>query len=212
MKQPAAVPFALGETYSGTDADSNLINNHLLGQVHLHQWINPTADAIRSANDRLSGKQVRAVILRNQVGAAVLPKRMVLLDATAGYDAIEAIDGYGDTLAMDRVVFVDPWLPSAGVADDDLFWGIIGGPTIVLTPAAGAAFNGDIAVGAPLVCATAATTGTSTAGRVSNVTLPGQTGATQAFSMANNCVGYALSARTTGETESDLLVDAICKF
>jgi hypothetical protein len=75
------------------------------------------------------------------------------------------------------------------------------------TPTAGADFNGDIAAGAPLVAATGTTSGNSTGGRVSNVTLPGQTGETAAFSAAANLVGYALSARTTGVTDADILVN-----
>lgn len=209
MHQFAVPPFFLGESYKGTDDDGNLINEHLVGQVHMLPYKDLSATALRTSRDRLTGRQVKAVICRNVTAAALLPKRVGLLDATAGYDMVETVDGYCDTLASTgRCVFIDPFLPSAGVADDDLFWGIVEGLTIVLTPAAGAAFNGDISAGAPLVAATAATTNTSTAGRVSNITVAGQTAGTAAFSMARNCLGYALSARTTGETEADLLVNA----
>lgn len=208
-------PFELGETLKGTDDSSGssvLINKEKLGVIHDFQDVDYSVSGLTSSRSLLSGHTITAVALRNESGIALLPKRVVSLTETAGRSPFTSVDGYATVLLKDRCVLVDPWLSSSGVADDDIFWGIIGGPAIVLTPTAGADFNGDIAVNAPLVAATGATSGNSTSGRVSNVTLPGTTGATAAFSAAANILGYALSAKTTGNTAADMLVHWTIKF
>lgn len=207
-------PFALGETMDGTDDNSNLINDHWLGQIFEHQAYDYSAASIRGSKARTTGRTITAVILRNTSGIALLGKRIGILDTTAGYGMLENCIGYSDTLLQDNIVIIDEWLDSNGVADDDLFWGILAGPVKVLVPLAGADYNGDIAVGNQLVAATGTTTGATTAGRVSNVTLPGQTGATQAFSAAHNIIGVALSAKTTQQTTAgqDVLINACIKY
>jgi hypothetical protein len=205
-------PFDLGETLQGTDDDGNLINTSWLGQIF--EIPSSTIPQFAAGNRaRRSGRPVVAVILRNESGQALLPKHVVNLTDTAGYSLLESADGYADALAQDHVAIVDEHLPSAGVADDDIFWGILKGPVTVLTPQeAGSQFNGDIAVGGHLVASTASTTLTANAGRVSNVTVVGQTGGTQAFSMARNILGFALSAKTTGNTDADLLICATIQY
>lgn len=210
-------PFELGTTYKGKDDDGNLINPHWLGQVHEFPYNNTSGSQVRGNRKRLSGRTILAVALRNESGLTLYGKHLARLTRTAGYSLLESVDGYAAALAEKDVVIIDPGLATGGVADDDIFWGIIGGPTTILTPEDGSAFNGNIAVGEPLVGATAATTGTSVAGRVSNVvhqaaTAGDTTAALQAFKMAANLIGYALSARTTGETNADLLINACIRL
>lgn len=208
------IPFLeLGETLSGTDDDGNLINKDKLGQIFEIPANNfGPGNFSDGSKKRLTGRSIIAVLVRNESGAALLPKRLVRFTRTAGYSLCESVDGYADTLAEKCVAIVDPDLPSAGVADDDIFWAILKGPTTILTPMAGAGFNGDISVGSQLVAATSTTTGATTAGRVSNVTMNATTGITDAFNMAANIVGKALSAKTTGNTNADLLVDACIQY
>ena len=210
MQFATNLPFPLGESAPGTDDDGNLITPDWLGKKFLIAANNISASG--PIKDRLTGRQIVAVPMRNTAGQAMLGKRVVQFERTAGYRSIDSFDGYAATLAEKGIGVLDEFLPAAGVADDDIAWVIVEGPVTVLTPDAGAAFNGDITVGAQLVAATAATTGTTVAGRLSNVTLPGQTGSTQAFQMAANQVGKALSARTTGETGADLLIHATIAF
>ncbi len=203
-------PFELGETLSGRDADLNLINLPWLGQAFFHPA--NRRGGPRASKARHTGKGIWAVALRNTSAGALLPKRLATLAyASAGVVAIETADGYADLTAEQRCVIVDPFLPAAGVAANDIFWGVINGRTTVTTTLGGGAAT-NIAVGAPLIAATAATSGATTAGRVQNITLPGQTGATDAFSMAKNLIGHALSARTTNETGADLLIDACIRY
>lgn len=202
-------PMMLGQTLRGTDdgtTTGNLINSERLGQIFMlpRQTLTggPTGQKSRS-----TGMPVFAVLLRNTSGAALLPSLLAQVSRTAGYKMLQECDGYSTTLANQRIVLVDDQLPSAGVADKDIFWGIIGGPALVTTSMNGTDQNGDIAVNAPLVAATGSTTGATTSGRVSNITLPGQTGATNSVTMMLGYLGTALSARTTGETNALLLAN-----
>lgn len=208
-------PFQLGETLKGTESSTGtavLINNDKLGIRCAFPHVDYSITGLTTARSLLSGEKICAIALRNTAGIALLPKRLVLLDVTAGYGMLKNADGYAHDLAIGPCVLVDPWLPSAGCADDDIFWGIYAGPAMCLTPTVAADFSTAIAAGAPLVAATGTTSGNSTGGRVSNITLPGQTGATAAFSMAQNLIGYALSARTTDVTNSDILVRLAVKI
>jgi hypothetical protein len=196
-------PFALGETYRGKDEDSNLINPHWLGQAFQHK-VPPASGSKKTP----TGRSIGAIALRNTAGFALLPKRLGSLFDDPGYELVEEVNGYTITLAEQNCVVIDPYLPSAGVADDDIFWGVIEGPVPILTSNAGADNVADIVTGQAIVAGTVNTTnGNSTAGRISAVTLVGQTGTTAAFSMAMACIGRALSARTTAETGVDLLVN-----
>lgn len=205
-------PFGLGETLSGTDSDGNLINKEVVGTIYEFPSRDVASTGIRGNKTRLTDRPIVAVALRNESGLTLYGKRVAKLTETAGYSLLESVDGYAAELADGNVVIIDEYLATDGVADDDIFWGIISGPVTVLTSTVGADFNGDIAVGAPLVAGTASTSGNSTSGRVSNVTLAAQTAATVAFSMAHNLVGVALSARTTGETAEDLLINAKLQY
>jgi hypothetical protein len=204
--------FGLGTTLSGTDDDGNLINDEALGTIYEFPSRDLSSSGIRGNKTRLTDRPIVAVALRNESGLTLYGKRVAKLTETAGYSLLESVDGYAAELADGNVVIIDEFLETDGVADDDIFWGIISGPVTVLTSTVGADFNGDIAVGSPLVAGTGSTTGNSTSGRVSNVTLAGQTAATAAFSMAHNLVGVALSAKTTGNTAADLLINAKLQY
>lgn len=207
MGQMDVCPLKLGDTLKGTDADGNLINSHWLGKEFYVPFEDPTGGSSTPAK-RLVGKMVKVVLLRNTSGAALLGARIGKMDATAGYKQLTDCKGYGTVLADSLIVGIDGYLPSAGVASNDIFCGITQGPMLVYLPTVNNDHNGDITVGADLVCATGATSGNSTSGRVSNVTLAGQTAATASFNMARNLFAVALSAATTAQTTGvSILVD-----
>lgn len=209
----AEPPMELGETLQGKDADGNLINGEKLGMVYTFP-ASRFSNTIRGNKGRLTGKVIKAILLRNEAGFAVLGKRTAKLKEGGGTGDVEAVDGYCAVKADAHLVFTDPYLPAAGCADDDIFWGILEGPTLVLSPFEGGGFDKAIAVGDPLVGATGSTTGTSGVGRVSvgGVLAGGSLAATDAYNQARNNLGRALSARTTGETNADILVDACIKL
>lgn len=200
-------PFALGEVLAGTDANGNLINDHWLGACFQFPTFTATGNQRGNKTRPGGGRAITAVCLRNTSGLTLLGKRFGLIDLTAGWEGVKSVYGYATVRPNRNIVLIDSWLPSTGVPDDGIFWGIIAGPALVLTPMAGADQVGDIAVGSPLVNSTGTTTGATTSGRVALASIANATDAQGAFDQAGALVGRALSARTTAETNSDLLVD-----
>ena len=213
MQSQIAPPMELGQTLDGKDADGNLTHEDKLGMVHTFGAYTLTGGPNRKKTVN-TGRPITAILLRNTSGLTLLGKRLGQLDRTAGYAMTKNVDGYSTTLGNQGVVVIDSFLPSTGVADDDIFWGIIAGPASILVPLAGADMNGDIAVNAPLVSSTGTTTGATTSGRVSNVTVTAATAGNtlngyDGFKMAYAVLGRAMSARTTQETTAgtEILVD-----
>lgn len=205
-------PFELGDTLQGSvsGAGSSLMNDHWLGQVFFFPPKGTSGNKKRPV-----GKGIYAVALRNEAGIALLPKRIALLKEVAGYGLLTAADGYaGGAYAKKNCVFIDPYLPAAGVADDDIFWGIIGGPTTVLNPMVGADMKTDIVVGNFLVASTGTTTGATTSGRIANATIANATSAQDALDVGLAVLARALSAATTHQTTAgqELLVDACIRW
>lgn len=212
VKQLAACPFELGTTLKGTDADGNLINTEVLGGTWTFNNITTTSptSGVRSFH---TAEPLVCIAIRNKSGVTLYGKRFATLDvSTAGLTGITDAKGYLDSLAEGPAVLIDDNIATNGVANNDIFWGIVSGVATVLTSEVNSNFNGDIAVGADLVGATAASsTGASTGGRVSNVTFTNATAGNSSngydgYRMARNVLGTALSARTTDNTASDLLM------
>lgn len=216
--------FELGETMDGTNDDGVPINHHVLGSIFTFP-AQRLGVGQRGNKTRWTGGPITAIALRNISGIALTPQLIVRMAyGTAGAStisvggvtynetniaAVEGVDGYTATLAEKCPVIVDPFLPSGTtVADNDIFWGILKGRVMVKTPVVDTSFNGDIAVGDELVACTGTTSGATTSGRVSNVTLAGQTAGTVSVNMARYIVGTALSARTTANTNADILIQA----
>lgn len=216
LKQLTACPFELGTTLRGTDdgtTTGNLINNEVLGGEYTFNNIKTTSPTNGVRSPHTSGP-LRCIAIRNVSGVRLYGKRWVSLDiATAGLDGIKEATGYVDSLAEGPAVLIDEFLSSVGVADKDIFWGVIDGVATTLTSETGAGFNGaDIGVGNELVAATAASsTGSTTGGRVAMVSFTNATAGNSSngydgYRMCLNRLGTALSARTTGETSADLLM------
>jgi hypothetical protein len=162
-------PFDLGETLSGTDSDSNLTNAHWCGAVFEFPDVDRTP-ALRGGKSRRSGQALRAVCVRNTKGSALTVATatygLVLsfdVDSSAGRLAAGACAGASITEG-DWSGVGDPELGAITVADDDLFWLIIGGVVPIYA-------EGGIAVGAPVV-ADAGTDGhamAATAAHIGNI-------------------------------------------
>ena len=144
-----------------------------------------------------SGRFKKCILVRNTSGAALAPKRLVTWES--GYRG-RRVSAYADVAAEEVAGVVDDRLPASGVADDDLFWLIVGGPALVKTANAGA--SAVIAEGDVLVALTAGTT--ADAGRLG---VANTASTALAASVSINRIGRAMSAATTANTNSDLLVD-----
>jgi hypothetical protein len=90
----------------------------------------------------LSNRPVTCIAVRNTSGGALLPGEAVKFKATA---ILDEVDGKAASAAAGTLVgIVDEYLPATGVADKDVFWVVVSGPTAIETaasPAAGAALT-----------------------------------------------------------------------
>ena len=129
-------PFSLGETYKGTD-NGSLINSDLLGQ----EFEFPVETLVSGVATRTNGRVVKARIVRNEAGSALTGGVIVAADPATGIAGTTKITGAATAAKQRNVYIADPDLPSAGVADDDLFYVIIEGPSQVRVPAAGVAIT-----------------------------------------------------------------------
>jgi hypothetical protein len=150
--------FELGEYLDGKDEAGNFINGEILGRIVCFPTQQLNVANIKGEKRRVSGRDIYAVALRNMAGSAVAPKRVVSRTLTAPTDfttdgiynvLLEGVDGYSGSAKEPFCAVVDPFLPSAGCPDDDIFWGIIKGPvdvtigTALTTLAIGQALSSD---------------------------------------------------------------------
>jgi hypothetical protein len=208
-------PFGRGETYYGVNPPST-------GQPSLNDalqeegaewyfndivWTNPPG--VVGARAARTNRLNRCRVVRNVSGTTLLPKRLVnlQLNGTDGRYYEGRVDGYSAAPAQ-RAYPLDEFLgATTGLPNLDLGWITIEGPAMVQTDlAAIASINvGDIVVANNAGGATASGTTSTTGGRVTNQSLTGATAP-----LANqimNFVGRALSALTTSQTGTDLLID-----
>ena len=193
MARNEAPMFPRGSTYynGGTIDTNNLGGTQHEGKEYVFE-----------DNTYGTNLYVTVRIVRNVGAAALLPSRLVTFKA--GYYG-QRVDGYGTTTAQGVAGVVDEFLPSAGVPVNDLFYIVTAGPTKVLTDLAGAG-NNVIAQGDTLCALTAATSGATTAGR-GYAPLTGATAATTSpANVLQNFFGRAMSAATTANTNTGLLV------
>jgi len=176
-------PFALGQTLG---VSSTADGTGWVGCIKTFPDVNPITGAVRS--NRLK----TCVAVRNASGGALLPKRVVRFKVgTAGTAVFSEVDGYAATTNEERVGIVDEHLPASGVAANDVFWVTVSGPTEVAHALSGT----EVAVGDRLAAITAATSGATTAGRVT----PSGVGAatTAAGNNSLGVIGIACSAGAT---------------
>lgn len=200
-----------GETwYEGATPDSNDNFEGVLGVTKVFEDVDWGA----SGNVKPYRIGIRGVVCRlvkNVSGQTLYGKRLVQLDPTNPNHIL----GYQDTLAKECYP-LDEFLPAGGLVNNDLGWIVIKGPAMCLTGFAGADFQTtSIAAGDRLIATTvnggttaAGTTGT--AGRVAVFAIAAATTAgqfTQLLDAATNWIGRALTARTSGNTNTDILVD-----
>jgi len=201
------LPFERGTTfYNGGTIDTADLPTHLEGREFVVNDIDP-ASSTNGTKTARTGKKVRLRIVRNSSTIALLPKRLVKYDTSAG--ALGGrVDGYTTVTADDWAGVVDEFLPSAGVPANDYFYIAVAGPTNCLMPLSNLA--SDVARGDRLVAITGATSQCTTSGRI--------TAQTMAFTEAvlgnqvQNVIGRALTAKLTSNTGDDILVDLVTRL
>ena len=136
-------PFDLGETLDGTDADGTVINTHWEGQIFEFPHFDRSASSIRGSKSRLSGRQIKAVILRNSSGGALAVAALVLKGERDATNYLEVL-GRTAAVAGDDATgpfYVGDHYLTTTVAANDLFWGIVEGPCKVTGSASIAQFD-----------------------------------------------------------------------
>lgn len=148
-----------------------------------------------------SGDTVTCRLVRNSSGITLAAKRVVKWKS--GYRNLR-VDGYCSVDFENVAGVVDDKIPSSGVADGDLFWLMQRGPALVKTSLGGNATN-VITEGSILAALTSAASTSTTAGRVQQVAATSSV--TAAIDGYSNRIGRAMSAKTTANTNADVLVD-----
>jgi hypothetical protein len=139
-------PFGRGTTL-GVKSVSD--GNSVVGSVKVFTDANPHDGSV------YSNREVRVVVLRNRHTDPLLPGQLV----KCNLEEATGLAAAGDTL----VAVVDEYLAAAGVKVDDVFYGVVTGPTKVLGLTASAedpvniGAGGDAAAGAGLGVALAET-------------------------------------------------------
>jgi hypothetical protein len=201
MPDVGSMPQKLGATFYGR-AGTIPSSSADYGGIHLEGGIR--VFRVKTLSDRtvLFGQyDLTALLVRNTSAGNLTPGRGVTW--AAGFYK-RRVDGYSRTTAVAVAGFVDPYLPSVGVRAGDLFWLCVKGPALIKTDLAGGA-NNLLPEGTVLVALTGATSGATTAGRIAPQDLTGATAVLGA--QLQNKVGTAMSARTTANTNVDILVD-----
>ena len=193
-------PFGLGQTFFSLSASQTSVPNDSLygiqsnaaygdnftGVVKEFTDVNPLTGLVRSNRRKV------CVAVKNTSAGVLLPKRVVTFNTSAG-KLFSEVNGYSAVLNEERVGVVDEYLPSSGVAVNDIFWVTVDGPTEVVAAVSGTA----ITAGSRLAAITAATSGATVAGRVTPSSLVGAT--TGGNDNGRGVIGYALSAGTTAD-------------
>lgn len=203
-------PFSRGETFYNGGTITIDASTSLYGGYEHEGKIWEFEDLVYNQANTVGAKQfrtnrmVKCMAVRNSSGIALLPGRLASLKKS-GVNYLGQVDGYGTTTAAPGLVVVDEWLPAAGVPNNDLFWAVVAGPTTVLSDIAAATATGVFNVGQEVVALTAVTSQATTAGRVAPQDVTSS--ATTLSNNLQNKIGYALSAATSGNTNSALLIN-----
>jgi len=186
-------PFDLGETLKGTDDDSNLINTHWEGAIYSFPDVDRSVGP-RAGRTRRSGAAIRAVCVRNTSGGALtVAKKALKFDLSVGTRKVIGTVN-GQSSAVNQFGGVGDNELTTTVADDDLFWCIVGGPAEVLFKD-----SANIAIGDLLI--------TSSSAGAADEAAAGS--ATVGMTAAVNILGRALEADSSTSSATLLIQVAV---
>lgn len=194
-----------GQTlYRGVTAPTSFTveTTRLEGTLQPFKDIDPTSVAVGAKTYR-TNRDVICRLMRNVSGITVYGKRLVT-HASGYWD--KRFDGYARVDNAANVAgVVDDHLPSTtGCPTNDMCWVVVNGPALVLTPLGADATN-VFSEGTLLLALTAATSQATTSGRVQP--FYDTSSVTVAQAQLKGVLGVALSAKTTANTNVDILCD-----
>lgn len=159
-----------------------------------------------------SGLNIRVRVLRNSAAYNLLPGQLVTFVGTRVLDGSAVLNGTNaGAVAATEASYclpVDELLPAAGVPSGDLFYAVVYGPCLLTTAKAPPAGNVNITIGQKVVSCTGTGTTDGNEGAVIAQDLSAATTGpeTTIANQINNAVGRALSATTTSQTGTAILV------
>ena len=204
LAQQSMLPFPIGGTFWGGQTPPDATTGvEWEGKEFLVEDLDYSNTAGAAINVRAYGNQIpykTVRVVRNVSGITLLPRRLVSFKSTV-YG--RHVDGYTSTTAGEGFP-VDEFLVSTGVVNNDLFYIVVEGCAECFTSAAASAED-VFSAGSILVALTAAaSTFSTTAGRITPQDL---TGATALLAnQVQNRIGVALSASTTANSNTAKLV------
>ena len=119
----------LGQTWFGTELATPTSPNSVpsgaeyqavLLEGSVNKFKVPAMEYTNGMRLPISGRESLAILVRNTLGSALLPGQLVDWEALYRGRRVNVKTVTTATIAMAGIV--DPFLPDAGVADDDLFW------------------------------------------------------------------------------------------
>lgn len=152
---------------------------------------------------RRSGATCRCLAARNVSGVTLLAKQVVNFQSS-GLNRLARFIGAAIVPAT-RAFPIDEYLPSTGVVANDICWLVVEGPAMCQQTYV-ADSTGTMPDGSSLVAATgAASTNTTDSGKV-GVAVLAATSWNDTVHPVLNRIGFALSAKTSANTGTDVLV------
>ncbi len=210
MPRLEAPPFERGQTFYGLGSGGVVPTpptNDFLGGFNYegaeYEWM----DSQLPGGGYGTGMNVRCRCVRNSTGINVKPGQLVVLNSVSRVlDSATVLPGTGAS-AIARTTAAhsfpaDEFLPTAGVPNGDLFWVVVSGPCLMKSAATG---TPTVAVDDKMVCGTMAGTTTVDAGCVVQQDTSGAT--TALATQIQNAIGRAMSALTSGQTSTPVLVN-----
>jgi hypothetical protein len=205
--------FPRGTTWynGGTIDANNLQGANILGQEKAFEDVDYSQYGIKPVR---TNQLVYVRAVRNLSGQTLYAKELVQLAADGQSITGRAVND------SQHAYPIDEFVPATGVPTNDICYVVVEGPAMMITAFTGAEFNGDITAGNRLhsVTTTAGSTQagtTSEGGRVANFTTVAATTVAQFNSLiafTANWVGTAISAKTTANTNANILVDVRRRF
>ena len=204
-----SLPFELGKTYYGGNAqlaidiaNSTLKGAELLGVTFEKEDVDEGDTTTPFVKPYRSYCRRRLMAVRNLSGITLHRKRLVRLKVS-GLSVVGTLDGYATNVDEPHAYPLDEFLsPTIGLPNGDIGYIVVYGPAMCLTDLAGGVLN-VIADGDVLGALTGSTTGATTSGRVYTVNTAASSNTGNALL---NSIGWAMSAKTTGQSNGDVLV------
>lgn len=203
---------ARGQThYNGRTIDTNNYGQSVALEGVLGEFPNTNPTLSGGIRVRRNGGKVYARLVRNVSGTTLYPGRAVCF--ASGYEG-RRVDRYARVTAEAVAGVVDDHYSSAGIPNGDLFWIIYKGQVLHKTPSDGDGLQfavGDhlYALTAVVAAATASTTGGRPKPWTSFTFTAAQTTDGSGGKIIANRYAICLSAKTTNNTEADMLVEMI---